>query len=138
MPSQIKGEYTMNLTVLPEKLSVVRYAVGAVLPEWVFQGGSFWNIMKTSDELSIVCETSRIPTAETYVKIESGFRAIKVEGPLDFALTGILSKLIRPLADHEISIFALSTYDTDYVLVKEVTLERTVELLKADGHLIFE
>ena len=127
----------MNLTVLPEELSVVRYADDATLPEWVFQSESFWNIMKTSDELSIVCETSRIPTAETYLEIESGFRAIKVEGPLDFALTGILSSLIRPLAEHEISIFALSTYDTDYILVKEVTLERTVELLEADNHHVF-
>ena len=136
MASQIRGDKQLNLTVLPEELSVVRYAVEAIVPKWIFQSGSFWNIMKICDELSVVCETSKIPTDETYVKIESGFRAIKVEGPLDFALTGILSELIRPLAAHEISIFALSTYDTDYILVKDVTLERTVELFRADGHQI--
>ena len=82
-------------------------------------------------ELSIVCQSDAVTDG---VRTECGFRALKIEGPFDFSLTGILLAVIGPLADAGISIFALSTYDTDYVLVKKNDLKQAVSVLQASGH----
>ena len=86
---------------------------------------------RTADELSIVCETDYVPSE---VEQESGWRALVVEGRLDFALTGILVSLAAPLADAGVSIFALSTFNTDYLLVRADDLPRAVAALRAAGH----
>ncbi len=91
----------------------------------------FCSITRTADEVSIVCPLGRVPDD---VRRESGWRCLKVEGPLDFALTGILASLAVPLAQAGISIFAISTYDTDYLLVKD--LDGAVATLTGEGHLI--
>ena len=75
-------------------------------------------MLRTKDELSIVLPSGQVPDNLTDFKIEGGWSCLKIEGPLDFALVGILSSIAKPLADASISIFALSTYDTDYVLIK--------------------
>ena len=75
-------------------------------------------MLRTKDELSVVLPSENIPTDLKDVKTEGGWGCLKIEGPLDFALVGILSSISEPLAAAEISIFALSTYDTDYILVK--------------------
>ncbi len=85
----------------------------------------------TTDELSIVCPGSSVPAD---VRCEKGWVAIKVRGPLDFSLTGILAALASPLAADGIPIFALSTFDTDYVLVKEQDLLRAKKALERAGH----
>jgi hypothetical protein len=112
------------LSVLPLHLSVCRFKPSDMptLPQ-----GSFYSITRTADELSIVCEDVFVP--QGYQKIEAGWRALKVEGPLNFSLTGILAALATPLAEAKISIFAISTYDTDYVLVKEENLIKAIEVL---------
>jgi len=102
----------------------------AALPVWA-TGNSIFSITKTNEELSIVCAEENIPAS---VKAEKNWRAFKVEGPIDFALTGILSSIISPLAEADISIFAISTYDTDYVLVKNENVERTISILKKFCH----
>ncbi len=124
------ADVTLTLTVLPETLAVCRLASDAAVPGWAM-AGSFSSITRTADELSVVCAQSQVPDG---VKREGGWRGLKVEGPLDFALTGILASLAAPLAQAGISIFAVSTYDTDYVLVKE--LDRTLMILAAQGHRI--
>jgi hypothetical protein len=86
---------------------------------------------RTNDELSIVCRENEIPDD---VKKETGYQAFKIEGPLDFALTGILSSIAAPLADAHISIFAVSTYDTDYVLIKKAKIADAISVLRAAGH----
>ena len=107
-----------------------------MIPAWAL-GGDFYSVTKTDEELSIVCDASAIPSdAEANLKTEKNWRALKVQGPLDFALTGILAKLTEPLATAKISIFAVSTFDTDYILVKSETLDRAVEVLKQAGHQI--
>ncbi len=68
------------------------------------------------------------------VKSERGWRCLKVRGPLDFGLTGILASLVTPLAEAGISVFAISTYDTDYLMVKQDTFETTISTLKSAGH----
>jgi hypothetical protein len=93
--------------------------------------GSLFSITRTNEELSIVCAEALVPPG---VQVESGWRGLKVAGPLDFALTGILAELSGALARAGISLFAISTYDTDYILVKEKDLEQTVETLLRAGY----
>ena len=114
----------LTLSILPQNLSVCRFGPNDA-PQLPKEG--FYSITKTADELSIVCEESAVPP--DCPKIEAGWRAVKVEGPLDFSLTGILASLANPLAEAGISIFAISTYDTDYVLVKSGDLSKAVEVL---------
>jgi len=122
----------MNIKVklLPFKVAICQLQAHETMPSWALQNDTFFSITKTQDELSLVCLEENIP-ANLNIKIEKGWRVFKVLGPLDFALTGVLLKLIAPLADHKISIFALSTYDTDYILVKEQYCQKAQELLSA-------
>ena len=120
----------MQLKVLDEKLKVLKLDPLDDLPEAVLNG-SFYSIAKTDEELSIVIdEAADISSSD----VELGWRAIKIVGPLDFSLVGILSKISTALADAGISIFALSTYDTDYVLVKGDRLEGAINALSESGH----
>jgi hypothetical protein len=86
----------------------------------------FLSITRTADELSIVCEESLAPAG---AKVQPGWRAFKVEGPLDFSLTGIMATLAAPLATAKISLFAVATFDTDYLLVSERDLEAAIAAL---------
>ncbi len=114
------------LTILPEKFGVCRLNKEENIPTWAINGNEFFSVTKTRDELSIVCSLNKNPSE---VKTEKTFKAFKLEGQIDFALTGVLSSLLAPLAEAKISIFAISTYDTDYILVKEQNLEKAKEIL---------
>jgi uncharacterized protein len=117
---------TISLSVIKEKLAVCRLEVDKPIPGWAMKG-SFYSISKTNDELSLVCLEQNVPRT---IKSEKKWRAIKVEGMLDFSQTGILASLAVPLAEAKISIFALSTFDTDYILVKSDKLKRAIDILK--------
>lgn len=93
---------TLNLTVLDGTYAVVRLSSSSDIPNWAYEG-SFFSITKTDDELSVVCNIESVPKDEVS---EVDWRVIKVMGPLDFSLTGILAGLSQSLADHRISIFA--------------------------------
>jgi hypothetical protein len=95
--------------------------------------GELLSITRTREELSIVCAQQAIPEGIT---AHGGFCCLKVQGPLDFTLVGILASLALPLAQAGISIFAISTYDTDYLLLPEASLERAVIVLAQSGHTI--
>jgi pyrimidine operon attenuation protein/uracil phosphoribosyltransferase len=123
------GSNFFRILLLPERLAICRLAAADPVPEWA--GGSFRSITRTAGELSLVCAQSSVPDG---VPCERGWRALQVEGPLDFALTGVLASLAVPLADAGVSIFGLSTFETDYVLVKEEALERAVNALQVAGH----
>ena len=118
----------LTLSVMPILLAVVRLNTLSNIPSWAMEAGDFFSITKTQDELSVVCSEDRVPQD---VKVEKGWRCLKVEGPLDFGLTGILSSLAQPLAEAKISIFAISTFDTDYIMVKKENLQRAVAILAA-------
>ena len=120
----------LRLSVLPGTLAICRLGPDDPLPDWA-QDGDFLSITRTSDELSIVCSEAAVPDS---VKSDRGWRCLKVEGPLDFSLTGVLASLLAPLADAGISIFAVSTFDTDYLLVKAGNLAHTAEVLIQAGH----
>ena len=95
-------------------------------------GVEFYFIGRTDEEISLVCRTADTPK-ETIAR-EDGWRGLRIQGVLDFSLTGILSRLSRILAEHEIGIFAVSTYNTDYILVKAENFKRAQDALAAEGY----
>lgn len=119
----------LKLQIVNGLFAVSRLAPDDTMPLWAMQG-SWWSVTKTADELSVVCAQENIPSG---VQVEKDWRIIKVVGPLDFALVGILSKLTQPLAEAGVSIFAVSTFDTDYLLVKEDSLSAATSMLTATG-----
>ncbi|MCB0205099.1 MAG: ACT domain-containing protein [Anaerolineae bacterium] len=120
---------TLQLTTLSFTFAVCRLDPASPVPSWSAAGRLF-AVVRTDEELSIVCQQELVPAG---VVCERDWRALKVAGPLDFALTGILARLAGPLADAGIPIFAISTYDTDYLLVKSDQLAAAVETLHAAG-----
>jgi hypothetical protein len=110
---------------------VCRLARNAEIPQWALSGGGFASVTRTADELSLVCAESLVPQG---IQCEPGWRIFKIEGPLDFALIGILASVAQPLAEAGVSIFTISTYDTDYVMVKQQDLEKAVRALAAAEH----
>lgn len=124
------SEIPLILTVIQTPLAVCRLSPNDPLPDWAL-GGAFFTLTRTTEELSVVCEESRVPEG---IQKEGGWLALKVEGPLDFALTGILAGIAGALARAGISIFAISTYDTDYILVRGLNLAATVRALRDEGY----
>lgn len=92
----------------------------------------FYFVAKTDEELSLVCKSASVP--ENYIECDHDWRAFRIEGQLDFSLVGILSKISAILADHKISIFAISTFNTDYILVKKHNFEKAIVCLEAEGY----
>ena len=117
----------LRLQILPQALTVCK--VDSLAASDL---SGLYFIGSTDQELSLVCETDRTP-ARTLAR-EDGWRALRVVGPLDFSLTGILSGLAAVLAERKIGIFAVSTYDTDYILVKEENLDRAAGALRDAGY----
>lgn len=117
----------LTLSILPTLLAICQLAKEVQVPAWV-HGSSFFSISKTSDELSIVCDQALVPHGTK--KVEN-WRAFKVEGPLDFSLTGIVASLSAPLAENKIPIFVISTYDTDYLLVESKYFQQAKDVLSS-------
>ncbi len=124
------AEFRLTMMLLPERYAVCRLNAGSDIPQWV-TSGDFFSITRTLDELSVVCPDKNIPDGVT---AEKDWRILKVIGPLDFTLTGILAAISSVLAASQISLFALSTYDTDYILVKEKDIERAIDALKLENY----
>ncbi|MCB2358251.1 ACT domain-containing protein [Clostridium estertheticum] len=124
------SEKILTMKLLNEKFSVCRLNKNEQMPEWV-KDSSFYSITKTSDELSIVCSQDSIPSN---IKCEKDWRILKVEGPLDFSLIGIISSISTILALKRISIFAVSTYDTDYILVKNKDIDNAILALSNERY----
>lgn len=120
------AEDILFIRLLDNKYAVCRFNSNQSIPSWVWES-DLYSITKTYDELSIVCIQKVIPDN---IKCEKDWRVFKVEGILDFSLVGILSKISGALAGAGISIFAVSTYDTDYILVKEADVLKAVKTLK--------
>jgi hypothetical protein len=122
----------LTLSLLSDTLAVCRLPADAPVPAWAWTGEPA-SVTRTRDELSVVCRAQAVPDG---VRAETGWRCLKVQGPLDFGLTGILAALTASLAAAGIPVFALSTFDTDYLLVKAENLDRAMETLRAAGHRI--
>jgi hypothetical protein len=113
---------------------VARLPGASALPAWA-DGPGLVSITRREGELSLVCAAARVPAD---VRAERGWRALEVEGPIDFQVVGLMHALTGPLARAGISVFALATFDTDVLLVREETLGRAVEALRAAGHAVDE
>jgi hypothetical protein len=121
---------TLSLTILPERFVVFRLPLQEEIPE-PSHPTAFWSATRTKNELSVVALDGTEP--EGY-QAEKGWRCLQVVGLLDFNLTGVLASLAVPLADSGISIFAISTYETDYLFIKEGDLKPAIVALQSVGH----
>jgi hypothetical protein len=117
------------LQTLPQTLGVARLDPRDALPSWI--DGAFTSVTRTPEELSIVCDESAIPGG---VRVERGWRALRVAGTIAFETTGVAAALVAPLAVAAISVFLVATFDTDYLLVKAGDFERAVAILRDAGH----
>jgi len=93
--------------------------------------GAFFSVTSTGEELSIVCPGAQVPSDVVH---ENGWACLKLHGPFPFSETGVLASFVRPLSERAIPIFAVSTFDTDYVLVKQECIEKAVQALREAGH----
>ena len=120
----------MKITLMKEKFAVCKLDSEDVIPKWV-DTKEFNSITRTNDELSIVCIDKNIPKD---IVSEKDWRILKIEGVLDFSLVGILAKISSILAEEKISIFAISTYNTDYILLKEENSGNAIKILRENGY----
>ena len=123
---------SLSLSVLSGEYAVCRLDPHAAPPAWAF-GGELWSVTRTPDELSVVCAAGQVPAG---VQAAKGWTALKLHGPFDFGLTGILASVLNPLRDAGVGIFALSTFDTDYVLVAREQVDEAVAALRDAGHAV--
>lgn len=121
-----------ELVVLGSNYAISKFGTTALVPAWV-DGGNFWSVSRTPDELSIVCEERLIPAG---VHSEGGFSCLQVIGPLAFDTVGVTASLTGALAASGISVFAISTFDTDYLLVRQASLPDAIDALRESGHVV--
>ena len=121
----------LTLEVLDGRYAVCRLDPEQTVPAWAWSG-ALASVTRTDAGLSVICAEAAVPA--TVKHAERGWRALRVAGPLDFNAVGIMARLTAPLARAEISLLALATFDTDYLLVREPDLNRALAALQADGH----
>jgi uncharacterized protein len=121
----------LPLELLPDTLAICRLPAEAALPAWASSPGPFLTVSRTREELSITVLQRVVPQG---VRCERDYRALRVRGPLSPNLVGILLSIAEPLAEAGLSIFAISTYDTDYVLLKARDVAAGVDALRKAGH----
>ena len=122
-----------ELNLLPERFAVTRLAANSPMPTAATQG-PFFCVTRTGDEISVVTELSLVPLG---IQSERGWRVLRVHGPFVLSEIGILASLATPLAEAKISLFAVSTFDTDYLLVASETLSGVIAVLEGAGHTVY-
>ena len=122
----------LELSLLPERFAISRLSAGSPIPAWATQG-PFFSVTRTGDELSVVTELSLVPVG---IQSQPGWRVLKVHGPFVLSEIGVLAALATPLAEAKISLFVVSTFDTDYLLVASETLLAAIAALERAGHTI--
>jgi uncharacterized protein len=125
---------SFELSLLAETFSICHLAADAVVPEWATQG-QFFSITRTSEELSITAESDLVPER---LRTKVSWRVMKVHGPFDLSEVGVLAALVQPLAAAGVSVFAVSTFDTDYLLVQCSQLREAVTGLRNASHTVHE
>ena len=122
----------LEFSVLAEQFVIVRLPRETALPSWATQG-EFFSVTRTADELSLVCAAQYVPEN---MRGQGRWRALKVHGPFALTEVGVLASLAAPLADAQISLFTVSTFDTDYLLINAMQLGEAMETLRRAGHRI--
>jgi hypothetical protein len=120
----------LQLRTIDGRFAVTRLPAESPLPEWA-SGGPFSSVTRTAGELSIVCREENVPLNVTS---ERGFKCLCVADPLEFTLVGVLAAILEPLADAGVAVFVVSTFDTDYLMVKERDFEACIQALVRAGH----
>jgi hypothetical protein len=123
--------HQLTLSLFEGCLAVCRLPSSSTVPTWAFAKGPLNSITRSEKELSVICAETAVPSG---VRCERGWRVMKVENTLNFALTGILVSLADPLADAGVSIFTVSTFDSQYLMVKEASIEVALKILVNAGH----
>jgi hypothetical protein len=126
------AELQLNLVLVDGTFAICRLAGDASIPSWA-TAGHFSSITRTADELSVVCRQADVPDGVVY---QQGWRCLRVAGAMPFSLVGVLASLTGPLAEAGVSVFAVSTFDTDYLLVREINFEKAITALQQSGHSI--
>jgi hypothetical protein len=121
----------LRLALLPQKYAVCRLDPNGPIPYWALLGDDFVSLTRTHTELSIACLQENVPE---HIQAARDWRCIKVEGPFDFSVAGVHASLAVPLAQAEISILAIATYETDHLLIQDEDLEHAVQVLETAGH----
>ena len=124
--------HRLRLVLTDERMAICRLAPTDFMPAWATAGG-WWSMTRTQDELSIVCAEAAVPPE---VAASRGWRRLRFEGPLPLDQTGILASVTGPLAAARVSLFAVGTYDTDYVLIPDAQRGAAIAALEAAGHAI--
>lgn len=124
--------HKLRLVVLPDMYAVCRLENDAPVPAWATTG-PFFSITRTAQELSVVWPQNLVPDG---VRCERGWRCLRVAGTMDFSMVGVVASLVTPLAEAGISVFVISTFDTDYLLVKENDLGLALKALRAAGQTV--
>ena len=120
-----------RFSVMPGRWAIVRLGPGEPVPSWALGAGDFVSVTRTADELSVVCPESAAPGT---VQAERGWAVIKLHGPFPFQAVGVLASFAAPLAAAGVSLFAISTYDTDYLLVNAADVPAARRALEGAGH----
>jgi hypothetical protein len=123
---------TYDIDVLPHELAICRLGPDQDAPGWALRS-EFISLTRTGDELSLVCPQDRVPSG---VEMSGGWICLKLRGPLAFDQVGVLASLAGPLANAGISIFAVSTYETDCILVQRKDMDSAVSVLRKLGHIV--
>jgi hypothetical protein len=123
---------TLDLTVEPWELAVCQLAADAPVPDWATRGG-FHALVRSPGELTVVCDASHVPGD---ARSQKGWRCFSLAGPIAFTETGVVASIAVPLAAAGVGIFVISTFDTDYILVRDHLLDRAMDTLCGSGHLV--
>jgi hypothetical protein len=124
----------LALSVLPKTFVICKLPADAPVPAWATQG-KFFSITRTSEELSVVAEADVVPKN---LRVDMNWRAMEAHGPFAFSEVGVLAALVAPLAEAEIGVFAISTFDTDYLFTRETQLQAAAAALRKAGHTVNE
>ena len=125
---------SLELVLLPQSFAIARLAANTPIPDWATRG-AFFSVSSTEDELSIVTESANLPTD---VKSQAGWRILKVHGPFVLSKVGVLASLASPIAHANVSLFAISTFDTDYLLINADQLDLASAALERAGHKVLK
>jgi hypothetical protein len=125
-------KYKLTLVTFPNLFAVCRLDPDGFIPHWALLG-DFVSLTRTSTELSIICPQENVPEDAL---AERGWRCMKIDGPFDFSVAGVHASVALPLAEANISVMTVATYDTDHILVKEEELEHAIQALTSAGHAV--
>ena len=124
-----------DLIILKDTYTIYKFKSSSKTPRWI-ENSEFYSVTKTKDELSIVCKQMEVKLPAGGV-VDKNWRMIKIIGPLDLSLTGIIAEISSVLAMSGIPVFTISTYHTDYFMVKEENLDKAIVALKDNGYKMF-